>query len=127
MLEEMTTVQQTYYVIALSEKKSNWTPELWEKYFTWFYDAFTYKGGHSYVGFLNHARKTALENVPSDEYDFYNNMSGDSLITSSGQDLLTDRPNAEGPGRHWSVDKAMEVIEKDSTQRDILTVNDMQP
>lgn len=125
MLEEMPPVQQTYYVIALSEKKSNWTPELWEKYFTWFYDAFTYKGGHSYVGFLNHARKTALENVPSDQYDFYNTMSGDSLITSSGQDLLTDRPTAEGPGRNWSVDEAMEVIEKDSTQRDFLIGKNM--
>src|SRR5690625_7319849 len=87
--------------------------------------SYNYKGGHSYVGFLNHARKTALENVPSDQYDFYNTMSGDSLITSSGQDLLTDRPTAEGPGRNWSVDEAMEVIEKDSTQRDFLIGKDM--
>lgn len=125
MLEEMPPVQQTYYVIALSEKKSDWTPELWEKYFSWFYDAFTYKGGHSYVGFLNHARKTALENVPADQFDFYNVMSGDSLITSSGQDLLTDRPTAKGPGRNWSVDEAMEVIESDSTKRDFLIGKDM--
>lgn len=118
MLKDMPPAQQTYYAIALSEKKGGWTPELRERYFSWFYDAFKYKGGFSYVGFVNHARKTALDNVPKDQFDFYNEMSGDTLISSSGLDILTDRPSAEGPGRNWKLEAAVDTVENSAGQRD---------
>ncbi len=57
MLSSVPPAQQTYYAIALSQAKNGWTPELREQYFKWFYTAFSYKGGHSFRGFINNARK----------------------------------------------------------------------
>ncbi|MBY5959625.1 c-type cytochrome [Membranicola marinus] len=118
MLEEMPPAQQTFLAIVLSEKESGWTSDLWERYFSWFHEAFSYKGGNSYVGFINHARKTALEKVPSAQREHYNEISGDSLITSSGLAVLSDRPKPKGPGRRWELTEALEVVTNDSTIRD---------
>lgn len=117
MLEEMPPVQQTFLAISLSEKKKGWTPELWTRYFGWFKEAFGYKAGNSYVGFINHARKTALENVPKNRFDHYNTLSGDSLISSSGLEVLADIPKPKGPGKRWEMSNALEVVENDSTSR----------
>ena len=62
-LSNVPPAQQTFYATALSQSKTGWTPELQEKYFKWFYGAFKYKGGHSFVGFIDKARKNALANV----------------------------------------------------------------
>ncbi|HEY9487853.1 MAG TPA: heme-binding protein, partial [Chryseosolibacter sp.] len=50
MLAKVPPAQQTYYATVLSNSKTGWTPELHEKYFKWFKDAFGYKGGVSYIG-----------------------------------------------------------------------------
>lgn len=118
MLEEMPPAQQTFLAIVLSEKKDGWNDELWERYFKWFHEAFSYKGGNSYVGFINHARKAALANVPKNEFDHYNTISGDSLISTSGLEVLTDVPKPKGPGKNWKLDEALKVVENDSTHRD---------
>src|SRR5690606_38354521 len=52
--------QQIYYATALSKATVGWTPPLYEQYFRWFYDAFGYSGGFSYVGYVNAARRLAL-------------------------------------------------------------------
>src|SRR5690606_14641780 len=44
--------QQIYFAAALSKAAEGWTPALSERYFKWYYDAFGYKGGNSYVGFI---------------------------------------------------------------------------
>src|SRR4029078_1539541 len=64
MLAKVPPGQQTFYATALSQIKTGWTPELQDKNFGWFYNAFSFKGGQSFVGFIDSARKTALKNVP---------------------------------------------------------------
>lgn len=118
MLDQMPPAMQTYLAIALSEKKEGWTDELRDRYFRWFYEAFSYEGGNSYVGFINHARKTALEYVPKDQRDHYNTISGDELLSQSGLDVLADIPQPKGPGKRWNMKNALEVVENDSTSRD---------
>lgn len=118
MLEQMPPAMQTYLAIALSEKEEGWNDELRNRYFSWFHEAFSYEGGNSYVGFINHARKAALEFVPQSQRDHYNELSGDSLVSQSGLDLLAKVPQPEGPGRRWSLEQAIAVVENDSTQRD---------
>ena len=63
MLANVPPQQQTYYATVLSHAKIGWTPAIQETYFKWFYTAFGYKGGVSFIGFLNLIRKDALKNV----------------------------------------------------------------
>src|SRR5690606_32517758 len=99
MLAKTPPAQQIYFATALSKATTGWTPELHEHYFKWFYDAFGYKGGNSYIGFIDAARKLALKNVPEDQFDHYNTISGDSLVAESGRDLFQDIVPPKGPGK----------------------------
>lgn len=112
MLANMPPAQHIYYAVVLSAAENGWTPELRDEYFKWFYKAFDeYKGGHSYVGYIDEARKAALEKVPKTMYAHYNTISGDSLLTSSGHDLANNLPRPEGPGRNWEVDSALALVQ----------------
>jgi len=117
MLARTPPAQQIYYATALSKASEGWTPELYERYFKWFYNAFGYKGGNSYIGFIDAARKLALEKVPKDQFDHYNTISGDSLLAASGKDLLENIVPPKGPGRAWKVDEAQKVVEGDKGKR----------
>ena len=110
MLSKIPPAQQTYYANMLAYSKTGWTPEQREKYFAWFKDAFGYKGGVSYIGFINKARQMALANVPKDREEFFRNLSGEDLLANSGNDLVSG-PQPKGPGRRWTVEEALPVVE----------------
>lgn len=116
MLSSVPPAQQTYLAVALSKAKSGWTPELREAYFKWFYNAFSYKGGHSFRGFINNARKAALENVPKDQFAMYNVMSGDTIVNKIGS-ATENIPTPKGPGRNWKMDVALAVVDSGITNR----------
>jgi putative heme-binding domain-containing protein len=110
MLSKVPPQQQTYYATVLMNAKSGWNPELREKYFAWFKNAFGYKGGVSYVGFINKARVAALNNLPADQQQHFRDLSGESMLTESGNDLA-GAPSAKGPGRRWKLDEAAPLVE----------------
>ncbi|CAL1519804.1 c-type cytochrome [Chitinophaga sp. MM2321] len=116
MLSKMPPLQQTWYAVALSQAKNGWTPALQEQYFQWFYHAFTFKGGHSFIGFINNARKSALANVPKNQFAHFNTLSGDSLINNSGG-LAQGYAQPKGPGRNWKLEQADSVIKSGLTGR----------
>ncbi len=109
-LANMPPQQQTYLATALSAAKTGWTPELREKYFRWFYTAFGYKGGNSFVGFINQARKNALKIVPKDKLAYYNSISGDSLVGNAKAITVLNSQQPKGPGRDWEIDSAMVFV-----------------
>lgn len=117
MLAKVPPAQQTYYATVLCEAKSGWTPEMHDKYFKWFKDAFGYKGGMSYVGFINKARQMALAHVPEGQLEHYKKLSGEELLSQSGNDLISG-PQPKGPGRRWTVDEGLQVVEGDLQGRD---------
>ncbi|WP_162052970.1 c-type cytochrome [Pontibacter pamirensis] len=120
MLANVPPAQQTYYATALSEAKTGWTPELRDKYFQWMYNAFNYKGGRSYVGFVDKARKAALSHVPKSQFAHYNTMSGDSLLGGGGLDLANaDSYKPQGPGRKWTVEEALPLVENGLAQQNL--------
>ena len=110
MLKDIPPAQQTYYATVLSKKESGWSDENREEYFKWFYNAFDFEGGNSYIGFIDEARELALTHVPKDKFEFYNEMSGDSLLDNSGNNLA-NLPSAEGPRRNWEMDEALAVLD----------------
>ncbi len=111
MLSKMPPLTQTWYANVLSQAKTGWTTELRNKYFQWYYSAFGYKGGVCYIGFIDKARKNALENVPKESFAQYNKMSGDSIVNLArkGLDIGPIRP--KGPGRNWKVEEALAVAD----------------
>lgn len=117
MLSKVPPQQQTYYANVLSRAKSGWTPELREKYFQWFYNAFSYKGGHSFRGFINKARTNALENVPKAQFAHFNTISGDSIVNRSGNALADAAVQPKGPGRRWKMEDALPVIDSGLVNR----------
>ena len=100
-LKNMPPAQHTYYGTVLSNATEGWTPELRERYFKWFYKAFSFKAGRSYIGFIDKARKMALTHVPKNQFDHFNELSGNALLSSSGNDLADVGPQPKGPGKNW--------------------------
>ncbi len=109
-LKNMPPAQHTYYGIVLDDVDAGWTPELREEYFEWFYKAFSFKAGRSYIGFIDKARESALTHVPKSKFEYYNTMSGDSLVGSSGNDLVQNAVRPEGPGKNWQMEDVNELL-----------------
>ncbi|GAB3640920.1 c-type cytochrome [Spirosoma arcticum] len=115
MLSKVPPLQQTYYAVMLSRAETGWTPESRAKYFTWFGNAFKYEGGRSYVGFIDRARKLALNHVPKDQFDKFNKLSGADILTSSGNDIVKTDYTPKGPGRRWTLDNALATVDTATT------------
>ncbi|GAB3492497.1 hypothetical protein GCM10027341_06690 [Spirosoma knui] len=121
MLAKVPPLQQTYYAVMLSRADNGWTPELRTKYFTWFGNAFKYEGGRSYVGFIDRARKLALNHVPKDQFEKFNKLSGADILTSSGNDIVMNGYTPKGPGRRWTLDNAVAVVDTATSHPDFDT------
>src|SRR5688500_2906911 len=117
MLSKVPPAQQTYYATMLSAAKVGWTPESREKYFTWFRNATNYRGGKSFMCFVDRARKLALVNVPKAEFARLNTLSGDTIFKYAGPFVPGKIPQPKGPGRDWTVEEAMKVVDRGLTNR----------
>ncbi|XWW46358.1 c-type cytochrome [Fibrella sp. USSR17] len=120
MLAKVPPAQQTYYATMLSSAKTGWTPQLRDQYFAWFAKAFGYQGGNSYVGYVDKARKLALANVPKEQFEQYNKLSGADLLTKSGNDIATDY-SPKGPYRNWKLENAVAVVDSGLIARNFET------
>lgn len=109
-LKNMPPAQSTYYGNVLSDAANGWTPELREKYFKWFHKAFSYKAGRSYIGFVDKARKNALTKVSKNKFNLYNQMSGDSLLSGSGNDLARNAVQPRGPRKNWKEENIAPLL-----------------
>ncbi|HLO81874.1 MAG TPA: hypothetical protein VK166_12990 [Chitinophagaceae bacterium] len=116
-LSNLPPQQQTYLATVLIQAKKGWTPDLQEKYFKWFYNAFSYKGGYSFRGFINLARQQALHNVSKDKFVYFNSISGDSIANKPAAALVEGAVQPKGPGRDWTVDEAMKFVDSGITAR----------
>jgi putative heme-binding domain-containing protein len=114
MLTKVPPAQHTYYANVLTMAKTGWTPALQETYFKWFADAFQYKGGRSYVGFIDRSRKLALKNVPEAKRAYFDKLSGAEMLSKNGNDLANITNYPKGPGRRWTTENALPYLTLDS-------------
>jgi putative heme-binding domain-containing protein len=117
MLEKMPPAQQTYMAVMLSAARKNWTPELHAAYFAWFRKSFEFSGGRSYVGFIDRARKLALQHVPESKKSYYNQLGGADLLTANGNDMASIS-YPKGPGKSWKLEEALGLLDKPLEGRD---------
>ena len=111
MLARVPPSQQTWYANVLSKAKNGWTPSLQKKYFQWYYKAFGYRGGVSFVGFINGARKTALANAPKEQFEYLNKISGDSIVSLSWSGAPAGTIMPKGPGKNWKIKQAVDAVD----------------
>jgi putative heme-binding domain-containing protein len=111
MLTKVPPAQHTYYANVLTMAKTGWTPELQETYFKWFADAFQYKGGRSYVGFIDRSRKLALKNVPESKRAYFDKLSGAEMLSKTGNDLVNITNYPKGPGNRWTTENALPLMD----------------
>jgi putative heme-binding domain-containing protein len=120
MLANVPPAQATYYATVLGGADKGWTPAMHEEYFSWVNNALTaYKGGRSYVGFIDRARKMALASVDKADFEKYDEMSGGKMLTSNGNDIVNTGVQPEGPGRRWTLEAAEPLVEN-LTGRDLV-------
>ena len=111
MLANVTPAQATFYATVLGGADKGWTAAQRGEYFGWIKNALTaYKGGRSYVGFLDRARKMALASVDQAEFEKYDELSGGKLLTASGNDIVNSGVQPEGPGRRWTLEEAEPLV-----------------
>ncbi|MEO8414716.1 MAG: heme-binding protein [Ginsengibacter sp.] len=111
MLAHQPPAQQIYLATVLSSDKIGWTPEMREKYFKYFNNFLERRGGNSYTGYINSARKFALANAPKEEFAHYDSISGSSLLNGSGTHLADNEIRPKGPGQDWTVEEASPLVE----------------
>ncbi|MEO6723457.1 MAG: c-type cytochrome [Ferruginibacter sp.] len=121
MLAKLPPLQQTFYATALSQVKTGWTPALQDEYFKWYYKAFSYRGGHSFVGFIDSSRKAALKNVAKEKFAYFNTISGDSIVGLSQRNLEAGMKQPAGPGRNWKVEDAVAIADSGISHRNFET------
>ncbi len=110
LLSKVPPAQQTYYAIVLSMAKNGWSEASRETYFKWYVKAFSFKGGNSYIGFLDKSRKMALAHVPESKRAYYDKLSGADLIGKNGNDLA-DVILPKGPWTSWTLEKATPLMD----------------
>jgi putative heme-binding domain-containing protein len=116
--------EQVYMAITLAESEGTWTKAQEDRYFTWFDRAFKYKGGNSYIGFLNGARVRRLDRVTKANRAHYDSISGGKLLAQNGVDLA-GVPDPKGPWRIWTIESASAVIDSGLVKRDLQYGKDM--
>ena len=62
-----TQEEQLDYVYALRVLKNGWTPAFRNTYFSWFNKAASYRGGHSFAGFIKNIKTEAVKGLSDTE------------------------------------------------------------
>ena len=117
MLASAPPAQQIYLAVAICQVKEGWTPDLRDKYFPYFNIFLSRKGGNSYIGYINEARKFALANVPKDQFAKYDSISGGSKLNDKGIQLATNDVHPKGPGKNWTMEEAAPLFQNELSGR----------
>lgn len=97
ILNKMPPSEAIYYGVLLSHAESGWTKEAREKYFQWFYDVLNSKGGLSFKPGMENIRLAAMNNVPKDQKEYFEELSG----VYSPSTAIADLPQPKGPGKQY--------------------------
>lgn len=104
---------------AMSRYKVGWNPNMREDYFTAFNNLWDREGGFSYRGFIQAILENSLATIPENHRAFFRDISG-SDIGHYGTNVLADLPVPEGPGRNWTVEEVVAVLDEDDRQPDLV-------
>lgn len=106
VLEKMPPSEGIYYGLLLSHVEEGWTDILRGKYFQWFYDVLSAKGGLSFKPFMENVRVKAMTNVPAAKKAHFEELSG----VFSPIDAIDELPEPIGPGGEYNASKLRGLV-----------------
>lgn len=98
MLANMPPVEAIYYGVLLSRADKGWTIALHERYFSWFYEVLSAKGGMSFKPYMENIRLAAMGFVPEEQQAYFEELSG----VYSPNTVIAELPQPIGPGKNYS-------------------------
>jgi putative heme-binding domain-containing protein len=101
-----TQEEQIDFARALRMLRTGWTPELREAYFKWFHKAAGYKGGMSFVLFVENIKKDAMTTLSDAEKDALKPLLEAQPIQVAGP-IAPARPFV----KEWKLDELTELAE----------------
>lgn len=108
-----TQEEQLDYVYALRILKSGWTPALRASYFAWFNKAASYRGGHSFAGFVKNIKTEALKGLSETELAALKPILDVKPVRKSPLDVMAGSTLAgRTTSRDWTVADLAPVLEK---------------
>ncbi len=105
MLANHPELQKLHYAFVLRNMRYGWTLEERRQYFAWLSDAKRRSGGASYEGFIENMRQDALANLSDAERVA---LESDAVAPPPPDSEL---PKPKGPGREWTVDEILGIVE----------------
>ena len=99
VLAKMPPSEAIYYGLLLSHVEVGWTDITRGKYFQWFYEVMSAKGGLSFKPFMENVRLKAMSNVPKAQKVHFEELSG----VFSPIDVMDDLPEPIGPGKAYKL------------------------
>jgi putative heme-binding domain-containing protein len=108
LLERVATqAEQLHYAFVLRNVEKGWTSEERRRYFEWFQGAQGYRGGNSFTGFVRNVRNEAASHLSEKE-----KTELASVLEDKSAELLAELPKPKGPGREWSLDSLLPLVER---------------
>src|SRR5699024_8385252 len=107
MIDNPTPKNKLEYAFMLRNMSEGWTIEQRREYFTFINKAADASGGASYIGFLERMRDEALANASKKEREAVKDITSVSLAKEPSFEITPPK----GPGRDWTVEEAVKVVE----------------
>lgn len=105
---------QIHYAFCLRDVEQGWTPELRKRYFEWFFESASQRGGASFGGFLSNIRDVALSKMDDAAKQQLGELAGP---LPAERDPLSDlAPRAVV--KQWTVDDLESTLKTASTKPD---------
>ena len=106
IIAKMPPTEAIYYGVLLSHADKGWTKEGRSSYFQWFYDVLNANGGLSFKPGMENIRLAAMNNVPDNEKEYFQELSG----VYSPETAIAELPAPIGPGQPYDVNELGNVV-----------------
>lgn len=114
MLENPPPITKLEYLFMLRNLKNGWSLDQRKTYFSMINEAADAMGGESYWGFLERMREEALLGISDSDRVALT----DVISKPIAKDPPFEITPVEGPGKEWTVDKAMQAVNAPSGKKD---------
>lgn len=108
-----TQEEQMDYAFSLRVLRAGWTPALRQTYFSWFNKAASYRGGHSFAGFVRNIKTEALKGLSESEVAALKPILDAKPVRKSPLEVLAGSTLAgRTTSREWKVADLTPLLEK---------------